>query len=75
MTATAVATMVVGSYYEYNFLASLRGAGTFEGWTDFGWLIFTDRDRETRFYNPALLCTIRPERFDSTIAGSWGDES
>lgn len=74
---TVVATMEVGSFYEFNFAGVPAGRGTFEGWTDFGWMIFTtlnknrpdDTYTETRFYNPAMLCTIRPETFDSIIAG------
>ncbi len=67
---TITATMEVGGYYGFNFPGSPGGSGTFEGWTDFGWMIFTNNAGETRFYNPALLCTIRPERYDSIIAGS-----
>lgn len=65
-----VATMEVGGFYEFHFALAPRAAGTFEGWTDFGWMIFTNTNGETRFYNPALLATIRPEQFDSMIAGS-----
>lgn len=54
-----VATMEIGGYYDFNFAAAPGGSGTFEGWTDFGWMIFTNEEGETRFYNTALLCTLR----------------
>lgn len=63
------ATMLVGETYDYNFAGMPGGSGTFLGWTDFGWLVFrtyeADRvDGEVRFYNPALLCTLRPETWE-----------
>ena len=73
-TRAIAATMEVGGYYDFNFAGMPRAHGTFEGWTDFGFMVFTSNEGETLFYNPALLCTIRPERFDSIIAGVFGDQ-
>lgn len=58
---TIVGTMNAGGYYQFITPGFPRSEGTFEGWTDFGWMVFTDNDGETRFWNPANLSNIRPE--------------
>jgi hypothetical protein len=65
MSETPVAaTMEEGGFYRFNVAGAPGASGTFLGWTDFGWMIFADEDEDVRFYNPALLCTIRPDSYD-----------
>jgi hypothetical protein len=59
----------VGETYRFNFAGMPSGEGIFLGWTSFGYIVLDmggddmGGDDGINFYNPALLCTIRPETY------------
>jgi len=53
----------VGETYRFNFAGMPSGEGIFLGWTTFGYIVLDRGDDGVSFYNPALLCTLRPETY------------
>ena len=51
----------VGETYRFNFAGTPTGEGIFLGWTTFGYIVLDMGDEAgVNFYNPALICTLRP---------------
>ncbi len=63
MEATML-TLIEGESYGFNFAGAPGGHGIFRGFVQpIGYIALEDDEGNVTFYNPSLLCTLRPETY------------